>query len=165
MKKTLHFFLVAALLAAVLAVPSMSAAGSLSLFSADEAKDLTLDDAEWDKGVASKGIGFGVGPKIVFEAPEVKDTDNGQIIESPSKLSLLILFKDGIAQVDMKTLNIRARKGWFSKNLTERLAPYLDGNTIKADNVEIPSGRFKLEIKIADAQGNESVQEYLCEIQ
>ncbi|MGE4424374.1 MAG: hypothetical protein AB7D39_18890 [Pseudodesulfovibrio sp.] len=164
MNKTIHIFLAAALLAAVLAIPSVSVAGPLSLLSAEEARDLALDDAEWQQGVASKGIGFGVGPKIVFESPEVKDTDNGQVIESSSKLSLLVLFKDGVAQVDMSTLNIRARKGWFSKNLTQRLAPYLEGNAIKADNVEIPSGRFKLEIKISDAKGNESVQEYLCEI-
>lgn len=164
MTKTMHFFLIAALLA-VLAVPSVSTAGPLSLLSADEAKDLVLDDAEWNQGVASKGIGFGVGPKIVFESPQVRDTDGGLVIESPAKLSLLILFEDGIAKVDMHTLNIRARKGWFSKNLTDRLAPYLEGNAIRADNVEIPSGRFKLEIKIADAKGNESIQEYLCEIQ
>ncbi|EGB16114.1 hypothetical protein DND132_2911 [Pseudodesulfovibrio mercurii] len=165
MNKAIHIFLAASLLAVVLALPSISVAGPLTLFSAEEAKDLALDDAEWAQGVASKGIGFGVGPKIVFETPSVKDTDNGLVIESPSRLRLLILFQDGVARVDMKTLNIRACKGWFSKNLTDRLAPYLEGNAIKADNVEIPSGRFKLEIKIADAKGNESIQEYLCEIQ
>ncbi|WP_319581695.1 hypothetical protein [uncultured Pseudodesulfovibrio sp.] len=165
MLKTMHLFLAATLLTALLVMPSVSTAGSLSLLSADEAQELALDDAEWEKGVASKGIGFGVGPKIVFESPEVENTDNGMVIKSPSQLSLLVVFKDGVAQVDMNTLNIRARKGWFSKNLTQRLAPYLEGNSIKAENVEIPSGRFKLEIKIADSKGNESIQEYLCEIQ
>lgn len=142
----------------------LQAANTFMLFSLEEANELRLDDAEWEEGGQPKAIGFGVGPKIIFESPVVKETDKGLLIDAPSQMDLLVVFRDGVSPVDMETLEIRARKGWFSKNLTKRLQPYLEGKSIKAENVKIPSGRFKLEIKVADAAGNESLQEYLCEI-
>lgn len=134
------------------------------LLSFDEAMELNLDDVEWEKGGMPKAIGYGVGPKIVFESPSVRETDKGLLIDSPSEMDLLVFFRDGIAPVDMNSLNIKAKKGWFSKNLTKRLKPYLLGQSIRANNVQIPSGRFKLEITVADKEGNTSMQQYMCEI-
>lgn len=159
-----YYILVAALVVSMALIPQTAPADDFMLLSFEEAKELTLDDAEWEKGGTPKSLGFGVGPKIVFESPSVKETDKGMLISSPSQMDLLVLFKDGISPVDMETLNIKAKKGWFSKNLTKRLEPYLLGPSIRANNVKIPSGRFKLEIKVADKDGNESIQEYLCEI-
>lgn len=165
MVKKVSLSILAALVMAVLALPHPSmAAGGLELFSLEEAKELNLDEAEWEQGAMPKSLSFGVGPKIVFAMPLVQETDKGLLIDSPSKMSLLVQFEDGVSAVDMKTLKIKARKGWFSKNLTDRLTPYLEGNSLKAENVKIPSGRFKLEIKISDVSGHESIQEYLCEI-
>lgn len=165
MTKQICALLIAAMAVLVLAYPQTIPAGdAFSLLSVEEAKELQLGDAEWEAGAIPKSAGLGIGPKIVFEAPEVQATDKGLLIDSPSTMSLLVVFKDNISPVDMKTLKIRARKGWFSKNLTDRLAPYLSGTSLKAENVKIPAGRFKLEIKIADTSGHESVQEYLCQI-
>lgn len=165
MVKKVSLSIFAVLVVAALALPQISlAAGGLELFSMEEAKELHLDEAEWEQGAMPKSLSFGVGPKIVFAMPMVKETDKGMLIDSPSEMSLLVQFEDGVSAVDMDSLNIKARKGWFSKNLTERLAPYLEGNSLKAENVKIPTGRFKLEIKISDVSGHESIQEYLCEI-
>jgi len=163
-RKAYHI-LVAALILGILVVPGAPLAeDAFMLLSFDEAQELQLDDAEWAKGGMPKSLGHGIGPKIVFESPMVKETDKGLLIDSPSQMDLVVLFKDGISPVDMETLNIKAKKGWFSKSLTKRLEPYLLGQSIRANDVKIPSGRFKLEIKVADKDGNESIQEYLCEI-
>lgn len=157
--------LVAGLVVCLALIPQMSfAEDGFMLLSVQEAKELQLDDAEWEEGGMPKSFGFGIGPKIIFESPQVEETDKGLIIASPSQMDLLVVFRDGVSPVDMETLNIKAKKGWFSKNLTKRLQPYLHGQSLKAENVKIPSGRFKLEIKVSDHKGNESLQEYLCEI-
>ncbi|QJB57055.1 hypothetical protein [Pseudodesulfovibrio sp. zrk46] len=157
--------LIAAIIVCLTIVSQAILAGDgLMLLSMDEAKELRLEDEEWEKGGMPKALGYGIGPKIVFESPKVKETDKGLVIDSPSTMDLLVFFREGIAPVNMKSLNIKAKKGWFSKNLTKRLEPYLLGQSIRANNVKIPSGRFKLEIKVADDDGNESVQEYMCEI-
>lgn len=137
---------------------------ALTLLTFEEARELQLDDAEWEAGSIPKSVGIGIGPKIVFENPIVQTTDNGLLIASKSTMDLVILFEDGLSPVDMESLKVKARKGWFSKSLTKRLKPYLQGNSIRAEKVKIPSGRFKLEIKIADTSGTEVLQEYLCEI-
>ncbi len=160
-----YFIFVAALALSLTLIPqTTSAEDGFMLLSFEEAKELNLDETEWDKGSMPKSLGFGIGPKIVFENPTIKETDKGMLIDSPSQMNLLVLFEDGISPVDMSTLEIKAKKGWFSKSLTKRLKPYLHGNSLKAENVKIPSGRFKLEIAVADKDGNESIQEYLCEI-
>jgi len=165
MQKKTILFLIAAMVMTVMALPTASmAGGTLTLLSMDEAKELNMGDEEWSAATAPKAFPFGIGPKIIFETPKVAETEKGMVIVSPSQMSLLVVFKNGISPVDMSTLNIKASKGWFSKNLTKRLAPYLEGTALKAENVKIPSGRFKLEIKISDTDGNESMQEYLCEI-
>jgi hypothetical protein len=151
-------------LALVFLSDSVLATKGFMLLSPKEAHELQLDDMEWEKGVMPKSLGFGVGPQIFFKNPIVEETDKGLFINAPSEMDLLVIFEDGISPVDMNSLEIKARKGWFSKNLTKRLLPYINEKSIKADNVKIPSGRFKLEIKIADTAGNESVREYLCEI-
>lgn len=160
--RRIHMLFITVLLA-LMAVPA-SAGEPFRLFSPEEAQELQLDDAEWEAGARPKSVGLGVGPKIEVKKPLVLETDKGLLIDAPTKLDLLVLFKDGVSAVDMASLNIKARKGWFSKNLTDRLKPYLLGQTILANDIEIPAGRFKLEISIADTGGNESIQEYLCEI-
>lgn len=165
MTRKAYPLLIAGLFVVLTCIPQTApAADGFELLSIQEAKELQLDDAEWEAGSMPKSFGYGIGPKIIFESPQVQETDKGLLIDSPSQMDLLVLFKDGIYPVDMETLHIKAKKGWFSKNLTKRLQPYLHGKSLKAENVKIPSGRFKLEIKVSDKDGNESLQEYLCEI-
>ena len=53
----------------------------------------------------------------------------------------------------MDSLQVRARKGFFRKSLTRRLKPYMRGTSIQAYNLQLPEGRFRLEIDIADRDG------------
>lgn len=154
-----------ALLCALVFSPSVGTADDgLALFSAEEAKELNLSDEEWEMGVAPKALNIGVGPKIVVLTPSPLMTEKGPTIKSKPQLSLLVNFKNGAFPVDMSTLTIKAKKGWFSKNLTKRLKPYLDGTTLKAESLKIPTGRFNLEVAISDSEGHETEQTYRCEI-
>jgi hypothetical protein len=64
----------------------------------------------------------------------------------------------------MDSLNVEARKGLFSKSLTNLLRPYIRGDRIEVTNLEIPSGRFMLDVSIADTNGNTTAASYLLEV-
>lgn len=60
----------------------------------------------------------------------------------------------------MSSLEVVARKGIFSKSLTERLKPYVDGTSLNVKKAEIPAGRFLIQISIADLNGRATAQSY-----
>jgi hypothetical protein len=64
----------------------------------------------------------------------------------------------------MESLNIEARKGFFSKSLTEMLRPYIRGDRIESNQVEIPTGQFILGVSIADTNGNTTDTTYRLEV-
>lgn len=100
-----------------------------------------------------------LGPIIDFQAPTITNAEN-PTLETVSPLSLIILFQKNFAPVDMKSLKVLAKKGFFKKNLTERVQPYVQGTTLKVSGLDIPKGKFKIQIIIADVQGNQSSVEY-----
>jgi len=65
----------------------------------------------------------------------------------------------------MDSLKVEARKGFFSKSLTEMLRPYIRGDNIELSRVEIPKGRFMLDITIADVKGNITDSAYQLEVE
>lgn len=105
-----------------------------------------------------------IGPLIVVEKPKVIDGANGPTIEVANPVDINVLFQPRSTPVDMDSLDIEARKGFFSKSLTPMLKPYIHGTALQVQNAEIPPGRFVLEISIADQAGNTSTQTYRLEI-
>jgi len=75
-----------------------------------------------------------------------------------------VIFEARSAPVRMDSLNVEARKGFFSKSLTELLRPYVHGEEIELSQVEIPTGRFMLDISIADTNGNTTDGTYRLEV-
>ncbi len=92
---------------------------------------------------------------ISKEGPTVK-------IQPPAKLVVFFFEGKSGKPVDMSTLKVVGKKWGFSNNLTERLKPFIVGQKIDAANVEIPSGKFHLEVSIADTSGMKTVANYIC---
>ncbi len=151
------FFFIFVLFLSLLLLSNASLAESFFL-SAEEAVQLQLSDAEWAMPpIITRGSS--TGPFIDFQAPPIKDPAH-PTLETASPLSLIIFFQKNSAPVDMSSLEIIAKKGFFKKNLTERVKPYVQGTTLKALELEVPKGKFKIQIIIADIKGNQTSVEY-----
>ena len=136
-----------------------NAGGNESFFlSAEEAMELRLSESEWSRlPIQTRGISRG--PVIDFRTPIVKNSGN-PTLEALSPLSLTVFFEEKNAPVDMASLEVVAKKGFFSKSLTDRVTPFVEGTTLQATGLKIPSGKFKIQIIIADLQGNQTSKEY-----
>jgi hypothetical protein len=132
-----------------------------SLFTPQEAHDLRLAPGEWAKISRSRAISLG--PQIVIKSPRIVA---GEVptIEAQSPTALDVRFEPRAAPVRMESLDVEARKGFFSKSLTEMLRPYIHGDSIELSKVEIPSGNFMLDISIADTSGNVTEASYRLEV-
>jgi len=138
-----------------------SPADSLVLFTAQEARELRLNEREWRQ--VAKVRALEIGPKIVVRRPPLMPGDI-PTIATQSPTDLLVIFEPRDAPVSMDSLNITARKGLFSKSLTELLRPYIRGDTIEVSRVEIATGRFMLDVSIADTKGNTTNTSYRLEV-
>ncbi|MEN8190057.1 MAG: hypothetical protein ABFS19_09445 [Thermodesulfobacteriota bacterium] len=124
----------------------------------DEARELSLTDAEWDMPpMLTRGVSLG--PVIDFQSP-VLSNDSNPTLEAASPLSLVVMFRENQAPVDMNSLEITAKKGFFSKSLTDRVKPFVEGTALKASGLKIPEGKFKIEVAITDVKGNQTSVEY-----
>ena len=61
---------------------------------------------------------------------------------------------DGAAP-DMETLQIKVRKGWFGKDITDKVEPYVEGAAVRVPEVDFSgyTGDFRFEIHIRDERG------------
>lgn len=136
---------------------------TIILLSEHDAEQLRLSGNEdWPKAGRTRSLL--VGPRIVIKSPEVKASATGSIIETSSPTTLAVLFEQGRAPVDMTSLQVRAKKGFFSKSLTQLFLPYIQGTQLMAQDVTIPEGRFFVEIEIADVNGVKTVEAYGLEV-
>ena len=138
-----------------------SPADSVVLFTSQEARELRLNEREWRHGARQRALAMG--PKIVVRRPPLMPGDI-PTIETQSPTDLLVIFEPRDSPVSMDSLNITARKGLFSKSLTELLRPYIRGDAIEVSRVEIPTGRFMLDVSIADTKGNTTSTSYRLEV-
>ena len=105
------------------------------------------------------------GPRIVFERPNIVDENTAlPTVAVTTPLDLLIAFEPNREAVDMDSLEIRAKKGWFTRSLTSRLKPYIAGTTLAAQNLGIPTGTYRIEIEIADRAGAQTVRAYYLNV-
>jgi hypothetical protein len=132
------------------------------LFAPDEASQLRFSNDDWPQVRRSRAIESG--PRVVFQHPAVHDSDAGPTVEMTTPGSLLVRFEPNQAPVDMNSLQVTARKGFFSKSLTELLRPYVHGATVDVSRLEIPTGKFLIEIAVADQQGTKTVASYRFQV-
>ncbi|HSF14376.1 MAG TPA: hypothetical protein VLK65_02355 [Vicinamibacteria bacterium] len=128
------------------------------LFTEGEAGELRIEENKWDPVPRARSAQLG--PVIVVRSPEVKRVEGSDIIEAHSPTDLEVHFQENQAPIDMSSLQISAKKGPFSKSLTDRLRPFVRGTTLAVDKVDVPSGKFQIEIVIKDDQGQETAETY-----
>jgi len=133
------------------------------LFSPTEAEKLRLTAEEWQPPIRLRGLPDG--PRIVIQRPQVIDSTNGPVMETISPTDFVVFFEANHAPVDMDSLRITAKKGLFSKSLTDRLRPYIQGANLQAKAITIPTGQFLIQIEIADQRGAKTNGRYLLWVQ
>jgi hypothetical protein len=85
-------------------------------------------------------------------------------IETKTPADLVVQFEPRNAPVEMSSLAVIAHKGNFSKSLTDMLRPYVRNDTIEVSKVQIPAGKFLLDITIGDQEGNVTTATYRLEV-
>jgi len=155
------FLLVSLLFVTCLLHVTIATAENFLLFPG-EATELQLTETEWNMPpITTRGAGFG--PIINFKTPTPKNTDN-PTLETTSPADLIILFQQNGAPVDMASLEITAKKGFLKRDLTERIRPYIQGTSVVATDLQVPKGKFKIQIIIADIKGNQTSTEYRLKV-
>jgi hypothetical protein len=139
-------------------------ADSIFLFSEDDAQYLRLSTQELIDLRPPLTRNLSLGPRIQIKKPDIQKTAGGNNIVSPTPMNLLVEFVKTGGPVDMESLEVKAKKGLFYKSLTDKLKPYIKGTTIEASDVEIPEGRFLIEISVADSNGNATTVTYGFEV-
>lgn len=142
-----------------------SAQTGLELFTAEEAKQFRLTDQEW--GHTSDRLEFralALGPRITFKEPKLGGTADGDIVQLRTPAELWVEFEQGSAPVDMDSLEVQARRGIFTKSLTNAFRPYVRGTALRVRDVEVPAGRFLIEISIADVTGTITAETYRLQV-
>ena len=134
-------------------------AGGVVLLTPEEGKQLRLTEEEWNRPLL-RMRGPRKGPRIAIKSPPVKETSQGPVIEVVSPIDLVVSFEKNLAPVNMSSLEVTARKGIFSKSLTDRLKPFIRETSLEAKGVQLPTGKFKIQISIADKNKEETVQTY-----
>lgn len=153
------FFTVTAVVLTIVVVNAH--AGGDYLLTEDEAMQLNMTDDEWNTPLNIQLRSEEEnGPIIIIEKPEIDNKVNEPVVDTTTPVDLVVLFKDRAASVDISTLKIVARKGIFSRNITDRLRKYIAGNKINATDIKVPKGKFKLEVKIKDTKGNKTTKVY-----
>jgi hypothetical protein len=132
------------------------------LFTPAEAVRLRLSDQEWRSVPRARALS--TGPIIVVEKLRVDDSEGVPIIQTTTPVDLLVSFRQRSAPVDMNSLDVEAHKGFFSKSLTDVVRRYIKGNSLQIEKARLPIGKFLLDIKIADQDGDTTDQSYRLEI-
>ena len=120
--------------------------------------DVAIFNVEQSTTHASQAVNNG--PNILIEKPLPIGADAAALIKTTSPSSLVITFAAKDADVDMSTLQITASKGMFSKSLTPMVKPYVKGNRLEAERIEVPEGNFRINIAVSDIHGNITRQSY-----
>ena len=120
----------------------------------------SIPSAESRKTIESRsGELIHAGPRIMLRRPE-----NDSVFRADEPVTVHVEFlpaADGSAP-DMATLFVRVRKGWFGKDITKVVEPYVRGAAIHMPKVDFSghTGNFRFEIRIRDYRDRESEVEF-----
>jgi hypothetical protein len=138
---------------------------TIPLFAAEEAERLRLLEEEWkiiDEILTRRQALSALGPLIAVRSPRVQPTQPIPTIETPTPVNLQVHFMENRAPVKLETLEMCGKAWGFQRCFTDKLKPYLNANTniLDVPNLDIPTGKYVIEIRIADEQGQETVAYY-----
>ncbi len=131
--------------------------GRLILITKQEA---ALADAPADPTIPRKLLEeeVGQGPFIVLNSPK-----NGGRYPKPIKIDILFIPRDDTA-IDLSTLKVIYVK-IFDIDITARLKKHTTDKGIQIPEAELPSGKHKLKILLADTKGHMSTQKLAFVVQ
>ena len=100
---------------------------------------------------ATRSIGEPVGPRI-----ELRQPGDESVFREDEPVSVHVEFlpaTDGAAP-DMETLKVRVWKGIFSKDITDKVRPHVEGAAVRVPEVDFSgyTGDFRFDIRIRDAR-------------
>lgn len=104
-----------------------------------------------------------IGPTITLLRP---DDNSVFAADEPVVVHLDFLpATDGVTP-DMTTLNVRVRKGWFGKNITDVVKPYIVGTAIRIPRVDFSgyTGDFEFKISVKDLKGRTGTESFRISI-
>jgi hypothetical protein len=136
--------------------------GRTALLSEEEAATLRLDDQEWAREPL-RYRSISAGPVIKVQEPALTDEDN-PTIEAVTPMNLKITFEKKEAPVDMESLEVTAKKGFLAMSITERVKEHITGTVLDARNLDFPTGKFRIQVEIADVEGMVTSREYRLEV-
>ncbi|MDE0058147.1 MAG: hypothetical protein OXP07_08465 [Defluviicoccus sp.] len=104
-----------------------------------------------------------IGPTIALLRP-----DDNSVFAADEPVIVHLDFlpaTDGVTP-DMTTLNVRVRKGWFGKNITDVVRPYIVGTAIRIPGVDFSgyTGDFEFKISVKDLKGRTSTESFRISI-
>ena len=144
---------------------------SLDLLSPQVADQLRLTDEEWkESGIRirknaalRKTMAASVteGPQIEIVKPILAEDNT---IETQTPADITIFFHEKNGPVDMTSLSIIGKKSFFSKSLTDFFMEFITGTHIEAEKVNIPSGRFLIDVSISDINGLTTKETYRMKV-
>jgi hypothetical protein len=137
----------------------------LPLLTAEEAEKLRLLEEEWQiiDAILTKRQALSTrGPLIAVRSPSVQLTKPIPTIETTTPVNLSVHFIEHGAPVQLETLEVCGKSWGFQRCFTDKLKPYLNAHTNSLDvpNLDIPTGKYVIEIRIADEKGQETVAFY-----
>ena len=138
---------------------------AIPLFTAQEAEKLRLLDAEWkvvDEILTRRQALSTRGPLIAVRSPSVQPTKPIPTIETTTPIHLAVHFLAHEAPVKLQTLEACGKAWGFQRCFTDKLKPYLNTHThiLDVPNLDIPTGKYVIEIRVADEKGQKTVAYY-----
>jgi hypothetical protein len=89
------------------------------------------------------------GPSILVISPQ-----DGAVLASPVAVDIRFVPQSD-SQIDTASLRVTVEKLW-PVDITDRVKPYLSGNSISIAGADIPKGEHTINISIADQDGRTS---------
>jgi len=145
--------------------PVQCFAEDMQLFNDEETLQLNYPVDEWQKEIAgyrefqrNYQVKAPMGPIISVVNPEV--VNDTYISSIP--LALLVHLKHRLAPINLESLKVKGKRGFFSLDITDRIRPFLrqPENDEDADFVidakvpKIKSGNYEIILEIEDVKGN-----------
>ncbi len=136
---------------------------NVPFFTEQEQQQLAYDSDEWRKELEEhkEALAYhakcGLCPIVSVVIPEAVEN----IYQAEIPLNLLVYLKGTFAAVDLETLIVKAKKGFFTLDITERIKPFIrkpkqdeDAEwVVDANFPEIPTGNYKISMSIKDTDG------------
>ena len=116
-----------------------------------------------ETGSSRSRVTIQTGPRIVLRLPGDND-----VFAAQEQVSVHVEFlpaTDGI-EPNMDTLKVRVRMGWFGRDITELVEPYVEGMAVRVPEVDFSgyTGRFHFEIRIRDYEDRVGEAEFSVQI-